>query len=168
MEQTQLHKDNFNKTEILKKVMPVVEKAVEDSSLLLIEADFVKEYERWHLKIFIYHPERPITHKDCGSVTNILAESLDTIIPVHYYLEVSSPGTERKLKSSREYEIYKGSRVKIKLKQPINEKDKIFTGVILDYDKENGLKVRVEETKSIVEIEEKNISYVKLEPEYEY
>lgn len=163
-----MHKENFNKNAILKKVMPVIEKAALDSRLLLLEVDFVKEFERWHLRIYIYHPKRPITHEDCETVTTRLAEYLDTIIPVHYYLEVSSPGTERKLKSAREYEIYRGSRVKIKTKQPINEYEKVFTATIIDYDSESGLKVKVEEDNTTLDIDEKNISFVKLEPEYDY
>jgi len=163
-----MHKDSFNKTEVLRKIIPVIEKAVEDSRLLLLEVDFVKEFNKWHLRIFIYHPKRPVTHEDCELITNRIDEYLDTLIPVHYYLEVSSPGTERKLKSSREYLIFKGSRVKIKLKQSVDEMEKVFIASIIDYNNDEGLKIRVEETNDIINIEEKNISYIKLEPDYKY
>ena len=163
-----MQKENVNKVDIIKKVTPIVEKAVEEFGLQLLEVDFVQEFNKWHLQIFIYNPKGTVTHEDCEKVTSKLAEYLDVMIPVPYYLEVSSPGTERKLKSSREYEIFKGNRVKIKLKQPINENIKVFVGTIQDYDKETGLKIKPEDTNQIIEIEEKNISQIKLEPKYEF
>ncbi len=40
---------------------------------------------------FYIQPETSVTHEDCENITNRLAEHLDLIIPVPYYLEVSSP-----------------------------------------------------------------------------
>jgi len=137
-------KNNINKTEIIKKVTPVIEKAVDETGLILLEVDFVEEFGKWHLQIFIYNPEKIVTHEDCEKVTNKLDEHLDSLIPIPFYLEVSSPGTEKKLKSSKEYEIFKEHRIKVKLKQPINENMKIFFGTIVDYSKEAGLKIKLE------------------------
>ena len=163
-----MQKNSINKIEVIKKVTPVIEKAAEEFELQLLEVDFIKEFNNWHLQIFIYNPKGPVTHQDCEKVTGKLAEYLDLIIPVPYYLEVSSPGSERKLKSPKEYEIFKEGRVKVKLKQPINEDLKTFIGTILDYNKETGLRIKLEETNQIIEIEENNISQIKLEPKYEY
>jgi len=165
--------NNMNKAEIIGKVTPLVEKAAEGVGLQLLEVDFVNEFDKWHLQVFIYNPEHPVTHEDCQKVTSALDEILDLIIPVPFYLEVSSPGTERKLKSPKEYEIFKGSRVKVKLKKPLDndlKELKIFFGVILDYDKERGLKIKPEEGTveviEVIEIKENNISQIKLEPKY--
>jgi len=163
-----VNKDNINKIEIIKKVTPVIEKAAEEFELELLEVDFVNEFNKWHLQIFIYNPKGPTTHEDCEKVTTILAEHLDLMIPVPFYLEVSSPGTERKFKSPREYEIFKESRVKVKLKKTTNENIKNFIGTIIDYNKETGLKIKLEETNQIIDIEENNISQIKLEPKYEF
>ncbi|MEI8389752.1 MAG: ribosome maturation factor RimP [bacterium] len=163
-----MQKDKINKTEVIKKVTPVIEKAAEESDLILLEVDFVEEFGKWHLQVFIYNPKGATTHHDCEKITALLAEHLDLLIPIPYYLEVSSPGTERKLKSSKEYEIFQDNRVKIKLKQPINENIKVFVGTIVDYNEKNGLKIKTEETNQIIEIEENNISQIKLEPKYEY
>ena len=64
------------------------------------EIEFVKENHRWFLRIYLYSKERDVTLDDCEKVTRSLDEFLDTLIPVKYYLEVSSPGLERKFKSS--------------------------------------------------------------------
>uniref|UniRef100_UPI004025C2E5 ribosome maturation factor RimP n=1 Tax=Candidatus Scatousia sp. TaxID=3085663 RepID=UPI004025C2E5 len=66
---------------------------------------------------------------------------LDELIPVKYYLEVSSPGLERKFKSDKEFVIFKGKRISIKLKEPLEgEVEKIFKGEILDFDETEGLR----------------------------
>jgi len=161
-------KDNINKTEIIKKVTPVIEQAVESSGLQLLEIDFVKEFNNMHLQIFIYNPAQTISHEDCKKVTENLGEQLDALIPVQFYLEVSSAGTEKKLKSPKEYEIFKNHRVKVKLKKPGNDNLRSFIGIIIDYDKETGLKIQQEETNLVAEIEENNISEIKLEPKYEF
>lgn len=137
----------ISKTEMNSKIMPVVDKIVKDSGLILVEEDFVKEAGKWTLKIFIYNPEKPITHENCENVTRKLSEHLDEIITVPYYLEVSSPGIDRKLKSEREYHIFKGKRAKIKLKT-----GKIYISEIND-----------EVIKKYINNE---ISYTKLDPEY--
>ncbi len=168
MEHFQVNKNNFNKAEIIKKITPIVEKATLDYELQLLEIDLVNEFNKWHLRIFIYNPKSPITHEECEKVTIQLAEHLDLIIPVPYYLEVSSPGTERKLKSSKEYIIFKGSRVKIKLKKAINGVFKTYIGIITDYNEETGLKIKSEDINQIIQIDEKNISQIKLEPKYEF
>jgi ribosome maturation factor RimP len=163
-----MKQNNINKHEIIKKVFPIIEKAVEETNLILLEVDFIQEFGKWHLQVFVYRTDAPITHEDCEKVTRTLAEILDELIPIPYYLEVSSPGTERKLKSSKEYIIFKENRVKIKLKKPLEGDLKVFCGVIKDYSEEKGLLIEKEKTNEILQIEEDNISQIKLEPDYKF
>ncbi|MDD3013615.1 MAG: hypothetical protein PHC34_07930 [Candidatus Gastranaerophilales bacterium] len=156
----------INKKDILNKITPVLEKVAHQLGLVLLEINFVKESGKWHLKIYIYSQDHQITHKDCEDYTNNISEYLDQLIPVHYYLEVSSPGTERKLKSPLEYNVFKGENVDIKLKQPIEENLKVFMAKIIEYNPETGLKVQLTDTDKIIEINPKNISQIKLKPEY--
>ena len=82
-----------------------------------------------------------VTLDDCEKVTRSLSDFLDELIPVKYYLEVSSPGLERKFKSDKEFIIFKGRNVSIKLKTPLEgEEEKVFKGEILDFDETEGLK----------------------------
>lgn len=161
-------KDNINKTEIINKVFPVIKKAVEEANLVLLEVDFVQEFNKWHLRIYIYNSQKTVTHEDCQKVTAELSEYIDELIPIPFYLEVSSPGTERKLKSSQEYTIFCGNRVKVKLKRPVLDNLKVLVGTIQSYNQEKGLIIKLEENEQFVEIEENNISSVKLEPKYKY
>lgn len=154
--------ENINKKEILSLINPVVENVANKLKLIIVEINFVKEAGSWHLRIFIYNENRPISHQDCENLTKNLNNYLDELIPVPYYLEVSSPGTERTLKSPREYSIFKGKKAEIKLKQPINDNLKLLQAKILDYTQDHKLKVEISDSCQIICLEENNISRVKL------
>ncbi|MDD3593669.1 MAG: hypothetical protein PHX18_03475 [Candidatus Gastranaerophilales bacterium] len=150
-----MHKENLNKREILEKITPVIENACMKNGLVPIEIDFQKESGRWFLRIFIFNNEHPVNLEDCENLTRSIDNFLDEIIPVKYNLEVSSPGLERKLKSSKEYTIFKGKKVKLKLRE--ENLTKVIFGRILDFQKNQGLLVTEEETKEEILIKEENI-----------
>ena len=152
-----------NRLEILSKITPLIENTAMRYNLVPIEIDFSKENHRWFLRIFLYSKERDITLDDCENVTRSLEDFLDELIPVKYYLEVSSPGLERKFKSEKEFIIFKGKRISLKLKEPLEgETEKIFKGEIIDYDVNEGLTFfRFEDGKEL-KIPKSNIQSAKL------
>lgn len=134
-------KQEINRHEVLEKITPLIENTSMRYGFIPIEIDFSKENHRWFLRIYLYSREKDITLDDCEKVTRSLSDFLDEFIPVKYYLEVSSPGLERKFKSEKEFIYFKGRRISLKLKQPLEgEEEKIFKGEILDYDENEGLK----------------------------
>ncbi len=134
-------KQEINRHEVLEKITPLIENTSMRYGFIPIEIDFSKENHRWFLRIYLYSREKDITLDDCEKVTRSLSDFLDELIPVKYYLEVSSPGLERKFKSEKEFIYFKGRRISLKLKQPLEgEEEKIFKGEILDYDENEGLK----------------------------
>ena len=134
-------KHEINRHDVIEKITPLIENTAMRYNLIPIEIDFEKENHRWFLRIFLYSKEQDITLDLCEDVTRSLSDFLDEIIPVKYYLEVSSPGLERKFKSEKEFIIFKGRRVSLKLKEVLpGETEKVFKGEILDYDTNTGLK----------------------------
>ena len=134
-------KQDINRYEIIEKITPLIENTAMRFGLVPVEIEFVKENHRWFLRIFLYSRERDITLDDCENVTRSIEDFLDELIPVIYNLEVSSPGLERKFKSEKEFIIFQGRRISLKLKEPLpGETEKIFKGEILDYDVNEGLK----------------------------
>jgi ribosome maturation factor RimP len=88
---------------------------------------------------------------------------LDELIPVKYYLEVSSPGLERKFKSDKEFTYFNGRRISLKLKQPLEgEEEKIFKGEILDFNETDGLKFFRFDDGQELQIPRENIQSAKL------
>ena len=133
-------KQDINRHEILEKITPIIENTAIRFGYIPIEIEFVKENHRWFLRIYLYSKEKDVTLDDCENVTRSLNDFLDELIPVKYYLEVSSPGLERKFKSDKEFVYFQGRRVSIKLKEPLaGETEKIFKGEILDWDDNKGL-----------------------------
>ena len=64
-----------------------------------------------------------VTHADCELISHEVGTILDVedVIPgEEYTLEVSSPGVDRKLTKPREFERFVGQRVKITLRQPVD------------------------------------------------
>ena len=157
----------FNRREIIEKITPVIENASMKNGLIPIEIDFQKESGKWFLRIFVYCNDHPVNLDDCEKLTRSIDNFLDEIIPVKYYLEVSSPGLERKIKSTQEYTIFKGKKIKLKLKSPIDEtNNKVFQGYIEDFQKNIGLIFKEENSQNIMTIKEDNISSAQLVFEY--
>lgn len=156
-------KQDLNRREILDKITPIIENSAIRFNLIPIEIEFVKENHRWFVRIFIYSYEKEVTLEDCENLTRSLNDFLDILIPVKYYLEVSSPGLERKFKSDKEFLIFKGRRISLKLKTPLyGEEERIFKGEILDWDDNEGLLfLRFDDAKKLL-IPKNNIQSAKL------
>ena len=156
-------KQEINRYEVIEKITPLIEYTVMRFGYIPIEIDFIKENHRWFLRIYLYSSQKDVTLDDCEKVTRSLSDFLDELIPVKYNLEVSSPGLERKFKSDKEFVIFKGRRVSIKLKEPLNgETEKIFKGEILDFDEQEGLKFLRFEDGEELQIPRSNIQSAKL------
>lgn len=156
-------KQDINRYEIIEKITPLIENTAMRFGLVPVEIDFVKENHRWFLRIFLYSRERDITLDDCENVTRSIEDFLDELIPVKYNLEVSSPGLERKFKSEKEFIIFQGRRISLKLKEALNgETEKIFKGEILDYDVNEGLKFFRFDDGQELQIPKNNIQSAKL------
>ena len=145
-------KEEVNRHEILEKIMPLVENTAMRFNLVPVEVDFAKENHRWYLRIFLFSYDHPVNLDDCENVTRSIQDFLDELIPCKYYLEVSSPGLERKFKSDKEYLIFRGRNVSIKLKeQPKDGSEQIFNAKLVDYDEREGITIiRLEDEKEMV------------------
>lgn len=153
-------KESINRHEILEKITPLIENTAMRFNLIPIEIDFEKENHRWFLRIFLFAKNRGVTLEDCENVTRSLNDFLDELIPCKYYLEVSSPGLERKLKTDREYMLFQGKNIILKLKSGIDEnEEKMFKAKILDFSESEGLKVlRLEDEREFLIKKDKILS----------
>ena len=159
-------KDFFNKRELLETLEPVIENTAMRYGLVPLETVFEKENNKWFLRIFIWSNDHGVSHLDCENMSRGLGDMLDELIPFKYYLEVSSPGLDRKLKSEKEYIIFKGHDVIVKLKTLIEETPlKTFEAKLLDYNESFGLKVKFENKEIIIPLDK--IHFVKLNDKIE-
>ncbi len=155
--------EHFNKKEIVDKLVPLVENTAMRFGVIPVEIDFSKENHRWFLRIYIYSKDRNITLDDCENLSRSLGDFLDELIPFKFNLEISSPGVERKLKSDKEYLIFVGKDIQIKLKNGIDDTyEKQFVCKIVDYDEVRGVTVFLYGSKKEVQIPTSNIVSARL------
>lgn len=108
-------------------VMPIVER----NSFELVDVEFIKEGAYWYLRVYI-DKTGGVTLDDCQLVSEELSARLDRVDPIKqsYFLEVSSPGLNRPLKTERDFERYRGEQIELKLYAPLNGK-KTFEGELI-------------------------------------
>ncbi len=123
----------MSKKEIREDVEKLVEPVLAENDYELVDIEFVKEGKNWFLRVYVDKPGG-ITLDDCQFINREVSEMLDQEDPISqsYYLEVSSPGLERPLKKERDFERFKGKKIKVKTYTLIN-KQKKFTGILQGY-----------------------------------
>lgn len=102
----------------------------------LVDIEFARAGRDGVLRLFI-DKEGGVALDDCADVSRELSAILDVedIIPGHYSLEVSSPGLDRPLKTTADYERFAGRLVKVRTFEPLPDnagnKRKTFVGQLL-------------------------------------
>jgi len=120
-------------SEIVKTTEELVEPILQEKGLELVDVEYVKEGKNWFLRVYI-DKEGGVDIDECGIVSEQLGEKLDQQDPIKgtYFLEVSSPGVERPLKSKADFAKHVGSNVYVKLYEPINGK-KEYEGTLQEF-----------------------------------
>lgn len=138
----------MNKREIIKLVKEISKSITDENGYDLVDVEFVKEGPNHFLRIYIDKADG-VTIDDCQIVSEALNSKLDEIDPigVSYYLEVSSPGLDRPLKTDADLNRNIGEDVEISLYQNINGKKKLV-GELISFD-ENSIKIAEDELEEI-------------------
>lgn len=125
------------KGNIASRVSELVKEAVEECGCTLWDVEFVKEGPDHNLIIYIDKPEG-ISLDDCEMVNDAVEPIIDEADPIDgsYYLEISSPGLERELKTPDHIRAFIGERVIVKLYAAKDGK-KSFDGNIVAYNDED-------------------------------
>ncbi len=107
-----------------------VEDIIANGELELVDVEYKKEHHGWVLRVFLDKPGG-INIEDCQEVSRLLDEKLDLEdpIPGSYSLEVSSPGLERPLTKTQDYERFAGRLVQIRTYKGLYGR-KRFQGVL--------------------------------------
>jgi ribosome maturation factor RimP len=105
------------KGELLEKVKNVVLPVLQDLGYDLVEVAVVVSHGRRILQVFI-DCRRGVTVDDCARASKALSECLDCqdVFPGRYFLEVSSPGAERRLKGREDFERFVGRKARVRFR----------------------------------------------------
>src|SRR5271163_3980912 len=124
----------MSREEVTAKVQEIAERVGASEGLEIVEVQLLGGGAARLLRIFIDKPEG-VTHADCEYISQNVGTILDVedVIPgARYTLEVSSPGVERKLTRPQEFERFVGQKVKVVLRQPV-ENQRHWVGALKSF-----------------------------------
>lgn len=149
--------------EIVQKATVIANNCAEKLNLQVLDVEYVKEHGIKILRI-IADSSEGLTIDQSTDLNYAISEELDKddFIDEEYYLEVSSPGLERPLKTEEDIVNAIGEYINIKGYEKIeNQKD--INGDLLDYsDGVLTLKVNIKGIEKVIKVERKKISKLRL------
>ena len=95
-------------------VWKMAEPLVTENGLELIDVEYVKEGAEWYLRLFLdKNGENGVDLDDCELISRKFSDLLEMTDPIEqaYRLEVSSPGIERPLKRTKDFQRFCGEKV---------------------------------------------------------
>jgi len=140
----------------LDKIRQIAERVAGSSGLEVVEVEVCGSGKHRMLRVFIDRPgaapaadrpcedrryeDRPdgVTHEDCSKFSRefgTIVDVEDAVPGGSYVLEVSSPGLDRKLTKAADFERFRGQRVKLTTREPVNN-NRHFEGKLESF--ENG------------------------------
>lgn len=140
-------------SQVIKTTERLVEPILDKKGLELVDIEYVKEGPNWFLRVYI-DKEGGVDISECGDVSEELSTELDKEDPVKdaYFLEVSSPGVERPLKTKKDFEKNLNKNVAISLYAPMDG-EKEFEGILKNFENDTAtIEYKVKTRKKQVDI----------------
>lgn len=150
-------------SQVVKTTEELVRPILEEKNLELVDIEYVKEGKNWFLRVYI-DKEGGIDISECGEVSEQLSEKLDDVDPIQeaYFLEVSSPGVERPIKTVEDFAKSVNKNVYVKLFEPING-EKAYEGILVNFSNNVAtIEYKVKTRKQQVEIPFEKIAKARL------
>src|ERR1700690_3637627 len=131
------------------KLREIAERAAGSSGLEVVDFEVLGSGKHRTLRVFIdrpgaapsaNHPDG-VTHEDCSAFSREYGTIIDVEDAVpggSYVLEVSSPGLDRKLTKAADFERFRGHRMKLTTREPVNN-NRHFEGKLEGFENENRL-----------------------------
>ncbi|MBQ9782968.1 MAG: ribosome maturation factor RimP [Clostridia bacterium] len=151
-------------TSVTEVVRALAEPVAEEIGCWLWDVEYVKEGARRVLRITI-DAEEGVTIDDCEKMHRAMDPILDEADPIEerYYLEVSSPGIERELRTEEHILACEGWDVEVRLYAPLNG-SKLFRGVLLEPGEDGA--IRIDAAGTVLEFPKSTVA--KLRTYYEF
>ena len=150
--------------DIVKKIREIVLPLILEKDCYLDDIVFEKEKNEWYLRIFVDKNEGSLDMDTCVEVTEVISNKLDEEDPIQqeYYLEISSPGIEKPLKSYEACENAVGEYVYIQLRDPKSGLDEVYGTIDQVEDGVLNITYLVKNIRKKIKIEYSNIQFIRL------
>lgn len=122
--------------QIEQNIVDHVKPEFETLGYLLVDVEYKKEGKDFFLRLFI-DKNGGVTIEDCVRASEAISEKLDEwdLISGAYFLDVSSPGAERPIKTEEDLQTTLNNGIYVKTYQQIGS-EKEWTGVLTGYDED--------------------------------
>ena len=143
------------------KIKEAIEPIITKLNYKIYDVIYEKEGKDNYLRIFIDTDKKEgISLNDCETDNNGITDFLDekNFIKSQYFLEISSPGIERRIRDDEQLEQNLNSKVEVHLYKAI-EKEKTIIGILEKFD-DNTVTIKKSDEKEII-IEKNNITNMK-------
>ena len=149
---------------MLEKIKQLIQPILNDHDVYLDDIEYVKEKNEWYLRIFIEKNNGHLDMDTCVAVSEAISEMLDQedLIEDEYYLQVSSPGAEKPLKTLEKVQQSIGEYVYIQFKNPPQGMNEVY-GTILNVEgTQIELQYMVKNIKKKCNIDYNDIAFIRL------
>ena len=165
------------------RIREIAERVAASNGLEVVDVEFLGSGKHRMLRIYIDRPgavpsvDHPdgVTHEDCSAFSREFGTIIDVEDAVPggaYVLEVSSPGLDRKLKTAADFERFRGHRMKVTTREPVNNNrhfegklERVESGKLLLDLSAARRKMRPKDGSQSVEVELANVEKANLVPE---
>jgi ribosome maturation factor RimP len=116
----------LRRSELLERVRSSILPALANLGYDVVEVAVVVSHGRRTLRVFI-DKENGINLNDCARASKAISPALDEqgFFRDRYYLEVSSPGAERKLRTRQDFEHFTGRKALVRLREKRNGRTEV-------------------------------------------
>lgn len=150
--------------ELLSIITTMITPILEDNQVYLDDIEYVKENNEWYLRIFVEKIEGTLDMDTCVAVSEKISEMMDEKDPIQdeYYLEVSSPGVEKPLKTFSQVKNAIDNYVYVQLINPIGGLHELEGYIRVVEDEDITFEYLVKNIKKKVCVPYTNIKFIRL------
>lgn len=123
--------------EVILEVTTLAEKIAAPLGFQVVDVRLTQQGRRKSVEVTIFSHTKCVGLSDCEVISRQLGELLEpesngkpAIIEGSYYLEVQSPGIERELKTPREFQVFAGHQVFVRVKDKVQDLGTEFTATL--------------------------------------
>ena len=120
---------------ILQKIEESIENHLKELQLELSDIEYVQEGGYNYLRVYVEKEEGNTNLDDCVELSQKIDGIVDELIKDKFFLEVSTPGIERKLKKAKDFIRFLCENIKVYSKNQIEGK-KVFEGKLKKFENE--------------------------------
>ena len=110
----------------------IFQEQIKDLGIEIYDVEYVTDGGYNYLRVYIESNDLD----DCEKVSTAITEEADKYIKEKFFLEVSTPGIERKLKKEKDFIRFKGKKIEVRTKSNVDNK-KAFVGILNGFENNN-------------------------------